>query len=69
MMNLMQGAGDDQVALIGCLVALVGSAGLMYLSFFVGPAARKQAREADSERTVKQIPMRPAVDPARERAA
>ena len=69
MMNLMQGAGDDQVALIGCLVALVVSVGLMYLSFFVGPAARKQAKEADSGRTIQKFPMRPAVDPSHERAA
>ena len=68
MMNLLQGASDDQVALIGCLIALVSSAGLMYLSFFVGPAARKQRREFDSEPTVNQIPMRPAVE-SRERAA
>ncbi len=68
MMNLLQGASDDQVALIGCLVALVSSAGLMYLSFFVGPAARKQKREMDAGPTVKQMPMRPAVE-SRERAA
>ena len=69
MMNLLQGASDDQVALIGCLVALVSSAALMYLSFFVGPAARKQHREIESEPTVKQMPLRPVGDSSHERAA
>ncbi|MBS0203992.1 MAG: hypothetical protein JSS49_13890 [Planctomycetes bacterium] len=67
-MNLLQGASDDQVALIGCLVALVGSVGMMYLSFFVGPAARKQRPNQPSDATIKQMPMRPAESP-RERAA
>lgn len=69
MMGLLQGASDDQVALIGCLVALIGSAGLMYLSFFVGPAARKQIQPADSDSAVRQIPIRPAVESPHERAA
>lgn len=68
-MNLLQGASDDQVALIGCLVALVGSAGLMYLSFFVGPAARKQNQNQTSDTTIQQIPIRPVIETPRERAA
>ncbi len=68
-MNLLQGASDDQVALLGCLVALVSSAALMYVSFFVGPAARKQNRKIESEPTVKQLPLRPAGDSSHERAA
>ena len=43
MMNLLQGTSDDQMALMGCFVALVGSVLLMYVSFFVGPAARKKS--------------------------
>lgn len=68
-MNLLQGASDDQVALIGCLVALVGSAGLMYLSFFVGPAARKQNQIQQSDTMTQQIPIRPVIEAPRERAA
>lgn len=66
MFNLLQGASDDQVALMGCLVALLSSAGLMYVSYFVGPAARKQKQP---ENQVTKIPLRPAVDSSRERAA
>jgi hypothetical protein len=69
MMSLMQGASDDQVALMGCLVALIGSAGLMYLSFFVGPASRKTRKSDGSERAVTQIPIRPAIERSRDRAA
>lgn len=67
MMNLLQGASDDQVALIGCLVALVGSAALMYLSFYVGPAARKQNQKSGA--SIKPIPMRHTSDTQHERAA
>jgi hypothetical protein len=69
MMGLLQGASDDQMALIGCLVALIGSAGMMYLSFFVGPAARKQTHSAASDSNVRPIPIRPAVESPHERAA
>lgn len=69
MTNLLQGASDDQVALIGCLFALISSAGLMYLSFFVGPAGRKQGQSAGSESGVRPLPLRPVVDSSRERAA
>jgi hypothetical protein len=66
MFNLLQGAGDDQIALLGCLVALVGSSGLMYLSFFVGPANRQAQKNRSAE--IHQMPVR-TVDPTRERAA
>lgn len=69
MMNLLQGASDDQVALIGCLFALVSSAGLMYLSFFVGPGNRKQGQSYQSDNAVRQMPIRSVVDSTRERAA
>jgi len=66
MMNLLQGASDDQVALIGCLVALVGSAALMYVSFYVGPAARQQKQKP--EVAIKPLPLR-HTDAPQERAA
>lgn len=69
MMNLLQGASDDQVALIGCLFALVSSAGLMYLSFFVGPASRKQGQAVTPDSAERHLTIRPVVDSTRERAA
>lgn len=50
-MNLFQNASDDQVALIGCLVALVGSMALMYVSYFVGPAARRASSDESRDAT------------------
>jgi hypothetical protein len=71
MMNLLQGASDDQVALIGCFVALAGSMALMYVSFFVGPASRKKSQDAAS--ATRQLPMRPSIgiptETTRDRAA
>lgn len=61
------GLSDDQVALMGCLVALVSSAGLMYLSFFVGPASRRE--QDHHEPSVTKLPPRPAVKSTHERAA
>lgn len=40
--NLLQSASDDQVAVIGGLVAMFLAGGVMYLSYFVGPEARKE---------------------------
>lgn len=71
MMNLLQNASDDQVALIGCVAALAGSMALMYVSFFVGPAAR-QNREIDSSDSTRRFPVRDeqlSTEPPRERAA
>lgn len=70
-MFLFQNASDDQIALIGCLVALAGSMGIMYVSYFIGPAAR-QSREQDSEQTTRPFPSRSTSFPseaARDRAA
>lgn len=69
MMNLLQSASDDQMALIGCLVTLVGSAGLMYLSFFVGPAGRRHEEQLEAESTMNPISMRPGLETPQERAA
>ena len=68
-MDLLQGASDDQVALIGCFVALVGSAALMYLSYVMGPAGRQQSKKFNSEPTIKPMPMRSGNETHHERAA
>ena len=62
MMNLLQGASDDQVALIGCLVALISSAGLMYVSFFVGPAARRGQTGPNSATKGRHSNVRPVIE-------
>ncbi|MBM83702.1 MAG: hypothetical protein CMJ78_24360 [Planctomycetaceae bacterium] len=41
-MDLLQNATDNQIAVIGCLVALGGSFGLLSLSFFFGPRSSRQ---------------------------
>lgn len=40
--NLLQSANDDQTAIVGGLVAMFLAGGVMYLSYFVGPEARRQ---------------------------
>jgi len=35
-MDIFRNASDDQIALMGCAVALLLSGGLMYVSYFVG---------------------------------
>ncbi len=70
-MNLFQNASDDQVALIGCLAALAGSMALMYLSYFVGPAARRTSSDntRNSTQTIVAIPSGITADVSRDRAA
>ena len=70
-MNLFQNASDDQVALIGCLVALAGSMALMYVSYFVGPAARRSGADEspDAARQILAHPSNIAGDIPRDRAA
>lgn len=70
-MNLFQNASDDQLALVGCLVALVGSMTLMYVSYFVGPAARRVSPN-ESRDTTRLFPNRSSGltgDSSRDRAA
>ena len=70
-MFLFQNASDDQIAVIGCLVALAGSMGIMYVSYFIGPAAR-QNREQDNEQATRSFPSHSTSFPseaARDRAA
>lgn len=71
-MNLFQNASDDQVALIGCLVALVGSMALMYVSYFAGPAARRASTEDHPRNSTRLFPNHStelSADAARDRAA
>ena len=52
LMDFLQNATDDQIALMGCFVALVTSAALMYVSVFLSRSQRKsQVREA-TQRTL-----------------
>lgn len=70
-MFLFQNASDDQIALMGCLVALAGSMGIMYVSYFIGPAAH-QNREEGGEQAMRPFPSRSTTFPAeaaRDRAA
>lgn len=46
MFELFQSASDDQVALMGCAGVLMVSGFLMYVSYFLGPAARRQRQRA-----------------------
>ncbi|MFM9964391.1 MAG: hypothetical protein ACKV2Q_24580 [Planctomycetaceae bacterium] len=46
-MDFLKTATDDQIALLGCFVALVTSAALMYVSVFLSRSNRKgKVREA-----------------------
>lgn len=40
--NLFQTASDDQTAILGGLIAMFLAGGVMYLSYFIGPEARRQ---------------------------
>lgn len=52
-MNPLQYASDDQVALIGCVAALAGAMTILYVSYFVGPAARRSSNHSLNESTRK----------------
>ena len=70
-MFLFQNASDDQIALIGCVVALAGSMAIMYVSYFVGPAGR-QNRAENNDQATRPFPTRATNVPAeslRDRAA
>lgn len=41
-MDIFRNASDDQIALMGCAVALLLSGGLMYVSYFVGRLRQPQ---------------------------
>lgn len=71
MFEMFQNAGDDQVALLGCAGALLGSGFLMYVSYFLGPKSREvQERQlATLIRERRQLLEISPVEPAREKAA
>lgn len=53
--NVVQAAGDDQVAILGGLAAMLLAGGVMYFSYFLGPEARRQ-RESKQRTAGKIIP-------------
>lgn len=50
-MDFFQNATDDQIALMGCFVALVTSAALMYVSVFLNRTHRKTQIRRDAGHT------------------
>ena len=51
-MDFLQNATDDQIALMGCFVALVASAALMYVSVFLSRSHRKSQLRETMNRTL-----------------
>ena len=51
-MDFFQNATDDQIALMGCFVALVTSAALMYVSVFLNRTQRKALIRRDAGHTM-----------------
>ena len=51
-MDFFQNATDDQIALMGCFVALVTSAALMYVSVFLNRTQRKSQMRRDAGHTM-----------------
>ncbi len=51
-MDFFQNATDDQIALMGCFVALVTSAALMYVSVFLSRTQRKTQLRRDAGHTL-----------------
>ena len=47
-MDFLRNATDDQIALMGCFVALVTSAALMYVSVFLNRTQRKTRIRQDA---------------------
>ncbi len=64
--NLLQTTSDDQTAILGGLIAMFLAGGVMYLSYFVGPEARRQ-RELSRALAIR--PMRPKTQHIHDRAA
>jgi hypothetical protein len=48
-MELFSNPSDDQLALMGCGLALVVSAMLMYFSFYLGPMRKQQQQSGEQE--------------------
>ena len=51
-MDFFQNATDDQIALMGCFVALVTSAALMYVSVFLNRTQRTTRTRRDAGHTM-----------------
>ena len=64
MFNVLQTASDDQMAILGCVAALLAAGTLMYLSYFVGPARRRELARRHRPVTLVPQPLRHADDRA-----
>lgn len=53
-MDFFQNATDDQIALMGCFVALVTSAALMYVSVYLNRTHRKTQLRRDASHAMPQ---------------
>jgi hypothetical protein len=51
-MDFLQNATDDQIALMGCFVALATSAALMYISVFLSRTHRREQVRETMSRTL-----------------
>ena len=51
-MDFFQNASDDQIALMGCFVALFTSAALMYLSVYLSRTQRQSQIHKTTSRTI-----------------
>ncbi len=58
-MEFLQNASDDQIALMGCVVALMFSMAVMFLSGFVG-RSNANSRHVDL-RSAQRVPVRQPV--------
>ncbi len=54
MLDVLQSASDDQVAILGCVTALLAAGTVMYLSYYIGPARRRELGRL--QRVVSSIP-------------
>lgn len=70
-MDLFQNLSDDQVALMGCFVALVASAALMYVSAFLNRSQRKSETRAITKPTlaIAKCDERPEVETSHRKVA
>jgi hypothetical protein len=63
-LNLLQALPDDQTALLGCAGALLVAGAMMYVSYFVGPARRRELQAGQSLLPTAPQPIRRAEDRA-----
>lgn len=55
--NVLQSAGDDQIAVVGGLAAIFLAGGVMYFSYFLGPEARKQRAKQRTAGRITPVPI------------